>query len=427
MASTSDDSSDRKKDKLGDTLVKRDLEAVRSSVSGMAARQGSLSCGNFWLDWVSGSFDGFFPRGTLIEMMALSGTGKTTTVLETIAYNQHLAREAGTTFKVLYVDFEKNLTLQQGLACGIGVDIADPGFFYCQPRTLESGTQFIIECLRPHTLSRWLKLSSPLDMVVIDTLSAGRPKIEVDNKVGGTNVPGHRGKRWSEAFRNMQADLDPSGPAIVVINHLQEVINMQAWPPPPPGPKRYDSPGSNALKLYAAQRYQLTRNLSNDIRANVYNEFTYETNEQLYAIAVDIECVKSKLGSPYRKSSYIIRPGVGIDQLITMSLAAERKSGALNVAKGHYSIPGDISLKTVVGQIKWFEHLFNSPEATTRLASNLNPLWESQIEYYWKRRARAAELSARGEVEKAPITLDESALEQKVSADSEEGDTASDL
>lgn len=417
------------KQSLGDKIGKEDLALARQTVAGIFDAGDSLSCGMFWVDFASGKHGVFFPKESITELAALKGAGKTTICLETIAYNQMLAEQNGTKFRVLYMDFEHNLIKQQDMARAIGVDTGDDCFFYRQPKMLESGMQFVIECLRPHTRKKWLKIDEPLDLIVIDTLAAARPKEEVDNKVGGTNKPGYRGKKWSEIFRNIQADLGADCPtAVVAINHLQQIIDMTGWAK---GPPKYDSPASNALKLYAAQRYFLFEKEHSTISRQVFNEFTYETAAEPYAMFIEILCNKSKVAPPFKRTSYYLVPGRGICDVVTLFNVAERKKEAEKVSpfysssnNAQFGVPltagdgKDACPNTVMGRVNFMEHLYNNEEDRTRLASHVNSLWASQIEKHNLMRERIERLQAESRtIDEGTVELDE---EELLATESEE-------
>lgn len=378
------DESDDKKSNLGDKLLTEDLKRARVRASGILEEQPLLSTGKFWLDMLSGNFGGLFPKSTINELAALKGTGKTTLCLHTIAYNQMLAEQSKTSFRCLYMDWEKNLVRQQDMARALGVDMTDPNFFYRQPSTMEGGAQFIIECLKPHTRKLWLGSDAPLDMVVVDTLAAARPIVEINNKIGGTLKPGYRGKLWAEWCRNAQADLNNEGPAIVVINHLQEQLDFNAKGPPI---KRYDSPGSNALKLYASQRYMLTEQVGKRMVKEVVNEFTYEETHEVVGIIVEVFCDKSKVGPPYKKGSYGLKPGRGVDAILNMFFASERKEGALYIGgkNSQFGVPDKLGgpkescKKLIMGRLNFIDYLRSNREDCARLAANLNELWTQQM------------------------------------------------
>lgn len=407
---------------LGEKILKEDLAAAKLKSSGIYVKDAVLSSGNYWVDKISGSDEGLFPRGAITEIGALKGSGKTTLANACIAYNQWMCSLATTQFNVLYVDFEHNLVAQQDYMRSFGVDLGDPGFFYRQPKSFEGGFQFIVECLRDPSRKRHLGIDAKLDLVVVDTLGAARPIIEIDNKIGGTAKPGYKGKLASEAMRNIQAELS-GGPAVVIINHMVEVIDFGGFNPS--GKKRYDTNASNALKLYAAQRYMMAVSDGKSMKREVTDPDTFKKEIERYSSYVEIECEKSKIGPPFRKGHFFLTPMVGVDQVATLLEVAEAKNtaheeaekkragtgpgyalyiGANNTQYGvHRSLTKEQKpdkdscvTKPVVGRYNFLDFL-RTPEAAidrAQLGANTTPLWKKQMDTHYHMQQRIAAITA---------------------------------
>lgn len=391
---------------LGDKIDKGDIAALRTKGAGLLSKDAVLSSGLFWVDNVSGG-EGLFPSAAITEVAGLQAVGKTTLVLHTIAYNQWLYAQYNRKFRVLYMDNERNLSYQRELALAIGVDVGDANFFYRRSGCLESSTQYIIDCLRPHTRKLYLGIEEPLDLVVYDTVAAARAKVEIDNKIGGTAKPGYRGKLWAEAFRGIQAELCINGgPAVVAINHLQQLIEMTGFSM---GPPKFESPASNALKIYAAQRYFLTKKEKAFVAQKVEDPVTFDTYEVPYATCAEIYTDKSKVGTPYRRAPYHNRPTFGVDTPTSLVEAAKRHGRALYVSSNNaqFGVPylfddkgapvESSCKKKVVGYINFLEYLA-SPDGLAdlrQLASRLGELWAAQVNAWVAMRARGRDLLAR--------------------------------
>ena len=347
-----------------------------------------FSTGYPWIDWVGGQdvVDScLFPRGGVTEVAGLQQTGKTTLLLETIAFNQQLYRELGRVFRVLWVDLERTLLKQRPLAQALGV-VFDKNFQYVQPLTLEAGGQFIIERCRPGAG----KKAEPIpDLIVVDTLAAARPAIEYTNKLGQTKMPGIRGKLWSEFFRNLMPELTEDGPAVVMINHLMTQMNIGGFQSPVHND--LESPGSNSLRLWACARYFLK--FKGKVKQKLENPFTYEEQNMTVAVLTEIEAQKSKFGAPYRFATFQNYFGTGISpvpRLFDVALAKgekTRKPLILVYQNGsRFDVlkkPGDDESGmglNVIGKENFLAELENNPDALRVLGTNTNELWAHQVE-----------------------------------------------
>jgi len=365
-------------------------EFVNSNLAG-------FSSGYPHVDWVGGDEGILFPRGSIVEVAGMQQAGKTTLLLETIAFNQKLFEAEGKTFKVLWVDYEHSLETQFKLASNLGVKINKHTFRYIQPLTLEAGGQFIIEACRPNTRVR--KDFEP-DLIVVDTMAAARPSVEYDRKLGQNKQPGVRGKLWSEFFRNVVPELGSDGPCLVVINQLYKQLDIEGGPPK--AELEYDSPGSNSLKYYADGRFFLTKKRGGLITKTVENPFTYEEQKTPIAQDVRIRGEKSKFGSPYREATLRNYFGTGFSIANLLVEVAERKQEKTgeqliktignNLGFAVLEKPGDVSDSNIVwkqdrkkygsGPLGFELGLKENHEAMQFLASNLNRMMEAEVQSF---------------------------------------------
>jgi len=352
-----------------------------------------LSCGYFWVDYVGGDEGFLIPRGGVTEVAGLHQAGKTTLLLEVIAYNQRLARDEGRDFKVLWVDYERCLVKQLKLARNLGV-VFDKNFTYITPITLEGGAQFIIERCRANTQAQ---IDKRPDLIVIDTAAAARPAVEYKNKIGQTKQPGIRGKLWAEFYRNVTPELEEGGPALVVINQIFVKLDISGRGNPHAAPE-YDTPGSNALKFYAVARLFLTG--AGMVTRKMENPYTYEVSETPIAGITEIRGEKTKFGNPFRTAKWVNFFGEGIDPIHTIIAAAIKKGEKTKKPIVHVyqkgarfdvlKTPGDEKSGmglAVLGKVNFAEALKSNEEALQVLCENLNPLFEAQFDA-WKLSAK---------------------------------------
>jgi len=389
---TQEDSGSTKEDK---GLIKKDRVALEKESQiqfGSSSLEG-LSCGYYWLDYVGGDEGFLIPRGGVTEVAGLQMAGKTTLLLELIAYNQKLARAMGTVFKVLWADYERCLVKQLALAKALGV-VFDKNFTYITPITLEGGAQFMIERCRSNTQAQ---IDKRPDLIVVDTAAAARPAVEYKNKIGQTKQPGIRGKLWAEFYRNIIPELEEGGPAVVVINQIFQKLDISGRGNPH-APPEFDTPGSNALKFYAVARLFLTG--AGMVTKKVENPYTYEVTETPIAGITEIRGEKTKFGNPFRTAKWFNLFGEGIDPIHTIVAAAIKKGEKTGKPIVHVyqkgarfdvlKTPGDEKSGmglSVLGKVNFAEALKNNEEALQVLCQNLNPLFEAQFDA-WKTSAK---------------------------------------
>jgi len=376
-------------------LIRKDRLALaaESQVQFGSSSLEGLSCGYYWVDYVGGDEGFLIPLGGVTEVAGLQQAGKTTLLLELIAYNQKLARDKGREFKVLWVDYERCLLKQLALAKRLGV-VFDDNFTYITPITLEGGAQFIIERCRANTADQVAKRP---DLVVIDTAAAARPAVEYKNKIGQTKQPGIRGRLWAEFYRNIVPELEEGGPAVVVINQIFVKLDISGRGNPH-APPEYDTPGSNALKFYAVARLFLTG--AGMFTKKMENPYTYEVTETPVAGITEIRGEKTKFGNPFRTAKWINFFGQGIDPIHTIVAAAIRKGEKTKQALVHVyqkgarfdvlKTPGDENSAmglSVLGKLNFGEELKKNEEALQVLCENLNPLFQAQFNA-WKTSAK---------------------------------------
>ena len=132
-------------------------------------RIAGISTGAINLDAAIGI--GGIPRGRVTEIFGPESSGKTTLALHVVA---HAQREGGA---AAYIDAEHALDVEY--AKKLGVDIED--LLVSQPDTGEQGLEICEILVR----------SGAVDVVVIDSVAALVPKMEIEGEMGDS-LPGFR-------------------------------------------------------------------------------------------------------------------------------------------------------------------------------------------------------------------------------------------
>jgi recombination protein RecA len=185
-----------------------------------------ISTGSVALDAALGV--GGVPRGRITEVYGPDGAGKTTLALSVIAQ----AQQAGGT--ACFVDTEHALDL--AWAARVGVDLER--LVLCRPECGEQALQ----------VADLLICSGSLDVLVVDSIAALVPKIELDGEMGQRHA-GVQANLLSQALRKLAGPIARAGTAVLVTNQLRQRAGT-------PGMPVYTS-GGRALGYYASVRLDL--------------------------------------------------------------------------------------------------------------------------------------------------------------------------
>jgi recombination protein RecA len=168
------------------------------------------------------------PRGRITEVYGPEGAGKTTLALSVIAQ----AQGAGGT--ACFIDAEHALDL--AWAATVGVDLER--LVLCRP---EHGEQAL-------EVASLLIGSGGLDVLVVDSIAALVPKVELDGEMGQRHA-GVQANLLSQALRKLCGPTARANTAVVVTNQLRQRAGT-------PGTPVYTS-GGRALGYYASVRLDL--------------------------------------------------------------------------------------------------------------------------------------------------------------------------
>jgi recombination protein RecA len=191
-----------------------------------AAPVAAIPTGSLALDQATGV--GGIPRGRLTEVYGPDGAGKTTLALSVIAQAQQAGGAA------CFIDAEHALDL--AWAETVGVDLER--LVLCRP---DHGEQAL-------EVAGVLVASGSLDVLVIDSIAALVPKVELAGEMGARHA-GVQANLLSQALRKLCGPIARTGTAVVMTNQLRQRAGI-------PGMPVYTS-GGRALGYYASLRLDL--------------------------------------------------------------------------------------------------------------------------------------------------------------------------
>jgi recombination protein RecA len=171
---------------------------------------------------------GGIPCGRVTEVYGPDGAGKTTLVLSVIAQAQQAGGAA------CFIDTEHALDL--GWAAIVGVDLER--LVLCRPEHGEQALQ----------VADLLVRSGSLDVLVVDSIAALVPKVELDGEMGERHA-GVQANLLSQALRKLAGPISRANTAVLVTNQLRQRAGT-------PGMPVYTS-GGRALGYYASVRLDL--------------------------------------------------------------------------------------------------------------------------------------------------------------------------
>ena len=236
---------------------------------------------------------GGYPKGRIVEIYGPESSGKTTFALHAIAQAQKAGGIAA------FIDAEH--ALDPKYAKALGVDIAN--LVLSQPDTGEQALEITEHLIR----------SNAIDIVVIDSVAALVPKVEIDGDMGDSHI-GTQARLMSQAMRKLSGAISKSKSIVIFINQIREKVGVMFGSPE-------TTSGGRALKFYAS------------IRLDIRRVEQIKSGTDIIGNLTRVRVVKNKVAPPFKVVDVDLIYGFGVSheaEVLDLAVNADiiNKSGA---------------------------------------------------------------------------------------------------
>ena len=236
---------------------------------------------------------GGYPKGRIVEIYGPESSGKTTFALHAIAEAQKAGGIAA------FIDAEHALDPKYAKALGVDID----NFVLSQPDTGEQALEITEHLIR----------SNAIDLIVIDSVAALVPKVEIDGDMGDSHI-GTQARLMSQAMRKLSGAISKSKSIVIFINQIREKVGVMFGSPE-------TTSGGRALKFYAS------------IRLDIRRVEQIKSGTDIIGNLTRVRVVKNKVAPPFKSVDVDLIYGFGVSREaeildLAVNLDIINKSGA---------------------------------------------------------------------------------------------------
>jgi recombination protein RecA len=180
---------------------------------------------------------------------------------------------------------------------------------------------------------------------------------ESDGEVGNTHAGGIAGQArvMSVSLKKLVKTCSASGATLAFINQIR--TGMPSTPfEKMKGITQETTPGGKALKFYASMRIKFTK--VTGVKGKVFDPVQGIWEEGIVATKVRAEVVKNKMAPPFRRTEFIIRYGIGIDDVMSFVMVAIARK-TLPKSGGYITIPAKYHASGTDTKINGLENVCN--------------------------------------------------------------------
>lgn len=289
-------------------LVNKAIEAAVANIEkahgkGSIVRLGSTAVANvpviptgiFEIDYKLLGVGGF-PRGRIVEIFGAESSAKTTLALQVVASAQKMG------LYVAYVDTEHSLDVAWSAKNGVDVD----NLYLSQPDTAEEALQIVEE----------LAHSGGFSVIVIDSIAALVPRVELEGEVGDANVA-VVARLMSQSLRKFVGLLSKTNTLLICLNQMRSLIGVQ-W-----GPTTTTS-GGRSLRFFASIRLEMSKGA------------TIKVGDTPVGTKIKVKAVKNKMSAPFKTTEIDLMFDTGLDAAGSV-LTAAIEAGVVKQAGSWFS------------------------------------------------------------------------------------------
>jgi len=220
--------------------------------------------------------------GTVVEIYGGESSGKTTTVLQTLANAQRIAKKRE--LACAFIDAEQSYDFEYADALGV----VQEDLFFSQP---DNGEQAI-------NIARTMIRSGKFLFIAIDSVAMLVPKAELENPMDKETMGG-LARLMGKTVRKLRRMARKYNVCLVFINQTRTKFNVMFGDPE-------DTPGGKALRFAADMRIQLKM-----MGAIKKGDDKIANKTQAYL-------KKNKCAKPHRKALFNIHYGKGVDKVLDL-------------------------------------------------------------------------------------------------------------